>query len=239
MVKTAQPSRSSASTTQSSSLYDRLREDLLSAKFSPGTKLAIESLSDLYQAGQTPLREALNRLIADGLVERRDQRGFVAAGISRQDLQELTDTRCWLEEVAIRQGMLRRDPDWEEALVLAHHRLRRTPRSLQDQQFEDNAEWEVSHRRFHRALIQGCGSRWLIGFCEQLADQLYRYRKLVAETTYFHRDQGSEHAQIVEAILAGNADQAIHQLSAHYQATTKLILESEEIYWPEDPEATR
>src|SRR5690606_19392147 len=130
-------------------------------------------------------REALNRLAADGLVERRDQRGFVAAGISRQDLKELTDTRCWLEEVAIRQAMARRDPAWEEGIVLAHHRLQRTPRSLQAPQFEDNPAWELAHRDFHRALIQGCGSRWLIGFCEQLADQLYRYRKLVAEVTYF------------------------------------------------------
>lgn len=233
MVKTAQSHRSPAgSTTQSSSLYDRLRDDLLAAKFSPGTKLAIDSLSEHYQVGQTPLREALNRLTSDGLVERRDQRGFMVAGISRQDLQELTNTRCWLEEVAIRQGLARRDPAWEEAIVLAHHRLQRTPRSLQDQHFEDNKEWETCHHAFHRALIQGCGSRWLIGFCEQLADQLYRYRKLVAEATYFHRDQGIEHSTIVEALLAGDADRAIDALCAHYQATTALILAAEDIYWP-------
>ena len=51
--------------------------------------LAIEALAERYDTSATPLREALNRLVADGLVERREQRGFIVAGISADDLAEI------------------------------------------------------------------------------------------------------------------------------------------------------
>ena len=88
-----------------------------------------------------------------------------AVGISAEDLAEITKTRCWLEEIALRESIAARTTAWEEALVLAHHRLAKTPRSLSAERFEDNPEWEPLHRAFHRALIGGCGSRWLLGFC--------------------------------------------------------------------------
>ena len=118
--------------TRATNLYDQLRADLLGGELEPGAKLAIEALAERYQVSATPLREALNRLVSDGLVDRREQRGFVVAGISLQDLAEITQTRCWLEERALRESIAARTTAWEEALVLAHHRLARTPRSLSD-----------------------------------------------------------------------------------------------------------
>ena len=81
--------------TQASHVYDRLREDLLSGRLAPSRKLQMRFLTETYQTGQTPLREALNRLTADGLVEVREQRGFYVKDISRAELAELTKTRCW------------------------------------------------------------------------------------------------------------------------------------------------
>ncbi len=60
-------------------------------------------LMETYQTGQTPLREALNRLTSDGLVEVREQRGFYVRDISRAELAELTKTRCWVESLALRE----------------------------------------------------------------------------------------------------------------------------------------
>ena len=79
-------------------------------------------LTETYQTGQTPLREALNRLTADGLVECREQRGFYVAGISRNELVELTKTRCWVESLALRESMVASTPQWEEQLLLAEGR---------------------------------------------------------------------------------------------------------------------
>jgi DNA-binding GntR family transcriptional regulator len=216
--------------TRATSLYDQLRTDLLDGWLVPGSKLAIEALSERYASSQTPLREALNRLVADGLVQRREQRGFVVAGISAHDLAEITKTRGWLEAIALRESIAAHGTAWEEALVLAHHRLAKTPRSLDARRFIDNPEWEPLHRAFHRALISGCGSRWLLGFCEQLADQHHRYRRLSAPRAFAKRGVAGEHQQLLAAALAGQADEAVALLQAHFERTARLILDDPTLF---------
>lgn len=223
MARTPALATVNGTATRATNLYDQLRADLLGGDPEPGTKLAIEALAERYATSATPLREALNRLVSDGLVERREQRGFVVAGISAADLAEITKTRCWLEEIALRESIAAHSTEWEEALVLAHHRLAKTPRSLSDRQFEDNPEWEPLHRAFHRALIAGCGSRWLLNFCEQLADQHHRYRRLSAPRAFAKRGVKSEHQQLMEAAVEGRADDAVALLRAHFERTAKII----------------
>ena len=209
--------------TRATSVYDQLRAGLVAGDLEPGSKLAIEALAGRFDTSATPLREALNRLVSDGLVERREQRGFVVAGISADDLAEITRTRCWLEEIALRESIAARSTAWEEALVLAHHRLARTPRSLSDSRFEDNPAWEPLHRAFHRALISGCGSRWLLAFCEQLADQHHRYRRLSAPRAFVKRGVKSEHQQLLKAAIDGRTDEAVSLLQAHIETTARII----------------
>jgi DNA-binding GntR family transcriptional regulator len=209
--------------TRATSLYDQLRGDLLGGDLEPGSKLAMEALAARYQSSATPLREALNRLVSDGLVERREQRGFVVAAISADDLMEITKTRCWLEAIALRESIAARSTAWEEALVLAHHRLAQTPRSLSDSHFTDNPAWEPLHRAFHRALIAGCGSRWMLSFCDQLADQHHRYRRLSAARAFAKRAVKSEHQQLLESAIAGRADEAVALLQEHFERTVKVI----------------
>jgi DNA-binding GntR family transcriptional regulator len=216
--------------TRATSLYDQLRTDLLGGELEPGSKLAIEALAERYETSATPLREALNRLVSDGLVERREQRGFLVAPISAQDLIEITKTRCWLEEVALRESIAAHTTVWEEALVLAHHRLAKTPRSLSDKTFQDNPAWEPLHRAFHSALISGCGSRWLLLFCEQLADQHHRYRRLSAPRAFAKRSVKSEHQQLFEAALAGRADDAVVLLRAHFERTAQIIRDDPRLF---------
>jgi DNA-binding GntR family transcriptional regulator len=223
MVRTATLAALHGTATRATHLYDQLRRDLLGGELEPGAKLAIEALAERYETSATPLREALNRLVSDGLVERREQRGFVVAAISERDLTEITKTRCWLEEVALRESIAARNTEWEEALVLAHHRLAKTPRSLSADTFHDNPEWEPLHRAFHRALISGCGSRWLLNFCDQLADQHHRYRRLSAPRAFAKRGVNSEHQQLVQAALGGHADTAVALLRGHFERTARII----------------
>jgi DNA-binding GntR family transcriptional regulator len=216
--------------TQATTVYDRLRDDLLSARLEPGRRLPMRFLMDRYATGQTPLREALNRLTAEGLVECRDQRGFSVASISRSELAELTKTRCWVEGLALREAMAAATPRWEEDLVLAHHRMARAPRSLSTEHFEDNPEWERLHRAFHRTLIAQCGSRSLVAFCRQLADQLYRYRKLSISKAFRWREVAQEHQAILDAILAGDPEHAVALLTKHYTLTAEVILSDRAIF---------
>lgn len=216
--------------TRATSLYDELRSAVLGGALAPGQKLLIEALAERHATSATPLREALNRLVADGLVQRREQRGFVVSPISAADLDEITRTRCWLEEIALRQSIARRNTEWEEALVLAHHRLARTPRSLSDQRFEDNPEWDPQHRAFHRALIAGCGSRWLLAFCDQLADQHQRYRRLAAARAFAQRGVKAEHQRLMQAALDGRADDAVALLHAHFETTARHIHDDPDLF---------
>jgi DNA-binding GntR family transcriptional regulator len=237
MARTPALPAASGAATRATNLYDQLRTDLLGGALEPGTKLAIEALAERYATSATPLREALNRLVSEGLVERREQRGFLVAGISAVDLAEITKTRCWLEEIALRESMAAHTPAWEEALVLAHHRLARTPRSLASDHFEDNPEWEPLHRAFHRALIAGCGSRWMLAFCEQLADQHHRYRRLSAPRAFAKRGVKSEHQQLMEAALDGRADEAVALLRQHFERTARIIRDDPRLFGPADDAA--
>jgi DNA-binding GntR family transcriptional regulator len=220
----AETSSQTPAQTQASSVYERLRADLLTARLAPGRKLQLKFLMERYQTGQTPIREALNRLTSEGLVECQDQRGFSVAGISAAELAELTKTRCWVEDLALRQAMAAATPAWEEELVVACHRLVRTPRSLSSTRYEDNPEWERVHRAFHRCLLRPCDSRSLCGFCDQLTDQLYRYRQLSVRKVYPARDINTEHEAIARAVLDGDADHAASLLRQHYQMTADVIL---------------
>ena len=172
------------SATLATTIYARLKADILTTRLAPGRKLQSRFLMEQYNVGQTPLREALNRLTTEEFVVGMEQRGFYVKEVSKDELQELTKTRCWVEGLALRESMQNATQPWEEALLVAHHRLDRTPRSLKPDTFEDNPDWEKVHRAFHATLIGLCGSRPLLGFCEQLTDRLYRYRMMSIAKAY-------------------------------------------------------
>jgi DNA-binding GntR family transcriptional regulator len=205
------------------SAYERLRADILSGHWAPERKLAIDALRARYGTGATPVREALNRLAAEGWVQHLDQRGFSVAPVSDAALRELSNTRIWVESLALTHCIAARGPQWEEGVVIALHRLAKTRRSLSDAHYEENPEWERLHRAFHMALVANCGSRWLTDFCAQLYDQAYRYRQLAVKTAYKRRDELSEHRAIVDALVAGDAPGACAALEAHYRRTTQIV----------------
>lgn len=223
-----------ASTTVASSVYDQLRLDILTGDLRPGEKLRSEFLRGRYHAGISPVREALNRLATERLVCREDQRGFHVAAVSKAGLIELTKTRCWIEEIALRQSIEHGDEAWEEQIVLAFHRLSRTPRSSEDLTYAFNAKWEGLHRDFHTALIASCGSHWLLDFCLQLIDQADRYRQLAATVSYPKRNERNEHQEMMEAVLARDADRAVALQCAHIRKTADIVLDANLSFLPDE-----
>ena len=212
--------------TLASSVYDRLRDDILSGALPPDDKLRTEALRERYGVGNSPLREALNRLSADGLVTREDQKGFRVATANRADLEELVKTRCWLEEIALRQSIENGGDEWEEAVVLQYHRLSRVRRSSSEGEYVVNFEWEARHRAFHLALLSACGSRWLMQYCAQLNDQADRYRQLAIVVSYPKRNELTEHEAIMRAATTRDADEAVRLLLEHYDRTAGIIKNS-------------
>ncbi len=203
-------------------VYEQLRADLLSGKLRPGERLAAEALKKRFNTGSSPVREALNRLLSEGFVALREQKGFRVAPVSRAELGELVLARCWIDSAAITEAIQRSDTAWDEQLVLALHRLTRTAR---DRGAKENAEWEALHKAFHIALISGCGSRWIVRISEQLFDAAERYRLLAADQVS-ERNELDEHRAIVNACLDREADKAVELLKQHYGQTFDIIAAS-------------
>lgn len=201
--------------------HNRIKQDIMNGALGPGEKLRLDAVSAHYGIGQAPVREALNRLSAEGWVARRSQRGFFVSSLSLDDLEELVKTRIWLEGKALRESIANGAQDWEDRLVLAYHKLARTARLSSYNDVDTlNAEWETRHNDFHIQLLSECGSSWLLQFCSVMMDQSVRYRNLSVNFTRARRgDAVSEHEAILNAALDRNANQACELLTIHYGKT--------------------
>ena len=130
--------------------YERLRADLLSCRIPPGARLKIQDLCQRLSVSLGAIREALSRLTSDGLVIAEPQRGFRAAPISPEDLQDLTKVRIEIDSLCLRQAIARGNVDWEARLVAAFHRLSRTPERAPDDPARASDDWAAAHRRLPR-----------------------------------------------------------------------------------------
>ena len=205
-------------------VYGQLKRDLLRGLHEPGSRLQVEATAHHYGVSTNPMREALNRLAAERLIDREDQRGFSVPALSLDHFRELVKTRCWLEGKALVESIANRSEAWEDGVVLSLHRLLRT-RFVDGAQLDvdlDNSAWESRHRQFHLALIANCGSRWLLRFCEELMDQAERYRYISDIRSYPRRDSETEHRLIADAAIAGDAGLAVERLTAQYELTLRL-----------------
>jgi GntR family transcriptional regulator, carbon starvation induced regulator len=199
---------------RTSETFMRIRDDVISGKFAPGTKLKIEEIARTFDVGTTPVREALSHLSADGLVVRQDQRGFRVSAISTSEFGELLDIRCHVEERALRLAIERGDSAWEEGIVVARHRLQSVQRGG-----EFDQEWERDHKSFHMALIAACGSNILLRLCNQFFDENNRYRSIARAGGSDGRNVQREHDAIIEAVMDRDADHAARLLIEHYRRT--------------------
>ncbi|MGI9257684.1 MAG: GntR family transcriptional regulator [Gammaproteobacteria bacterium] len=212
--------------TLASMVYHKLLEDILKGNLQPGRKLRLQALKDQYEVGNSPLREALNRLSANGMVVREENKGFRVSPASAAELAELVRTRCWLEEVALRESIRNGDDAWEERVVLSYHRLSRAQRPTDEESFNTNPEWEEFHRQYHHALISACDSNLLMGYCAQLQEQALRYRNLAPVVNYRRRHESNEHEAIRDAALGRDADEAVKLLIAHFEVTADIVVSS-------------
>lgn len=212
-----------AATTRASAVYEQLRADISHGVLEPGSKLRVEAMCTRYGVGASPLREALSRLSAEGLVDRTDLRGFSVAPLHWDELPILTQNRIELESLALRESIAHRDSAMEDELVLLLHRLSRTPRSLSTDSYVANPQWETLHRDFHRTLLSRCPSRWLRGFCDSLAEESYRFRQVAAGKSFTSRGEHAEHVAVFEAVIAGRTDEALRALENHYRRTASVV----------------
>lgn len=209
--------------TEASLVTLRLRDDLVRGTIAPGAKLKLLDLAERYAVSRGPLREAVSRLAAEGLVTIEDQRGFRATEVSRSDLLDVTRTRQRIETMALRDAIEHGDPAWEGRVMAACHVLER----VSGADLSCGERFAQHHQHFHEVLVEACPSAYLRSFRQRLYALTERYRNLAAgayAAGRADRNVSAEHRAIAGAAIARRADEACALLHEHLQETTNTLV---------------
>jgi DNA-binding GntR family transcriptional regulator len=183
-------------------VYDAIRDRITAGSLPRGARVHQEDLAEELGVSRTPVREALRRLAAEGLVEMRTNRGARVADIDQGGMRSAYDARLVVEPGAARLAAGRRLPGPLARMRAAVAAQRRSLRSV-ERSFEAN-------REFHLALVAASGNDYLL----QLAERLWVAR--IGATIYERQVETQErmvldvreHEQILEAIEAGDGRRA-------------------------------
>jgi len=212
------------------SVEAEVREAIMSGALAPASRLRMEDLKERFDVGFSPIREALSRLIGEGLVELETNKGFRVTPLSRSDLTDIAVARCAIETAALRRAMELGDDDWEAAVVAAMHQYRKKSVNAFDSQ-ASLAAWEAAHDGLHAALISACDSPRLIEQQRRLQDQHIRYRRLIVLPQVDHHPHEEEHERLVATVLDRRIDDAVAMIQQHMMITVDA-LESAQFWEP-------
>lgn len=216
--------RTKPARTAATAVYESLREAILCGELTPGQKLGIDAVRERFGAGATPVREALNRLVSEGLVVSRDLRGFSVADLDEAELVDLYKARGKFLPFLIREVIKNGDDAWEEGVVLAFHRLAKTPWSTNDDQFQLNPEFRGRLLEFYTALYSGCGSRHLVDFAIRLHHESNRFLWLIMKFKFETNEPESMRKRLVDAVLARDVEKAVETLTIFNEKLSQTVL---------------
>lgn len=220
---TAEISTGAQGNTLSLQVLDRIKADILGGRLKPDAKLRINAMRQRYGIGTSPLREALSRLAAHGLVSFEGQRGFRVAPVSRADLEDITLTRQMIEPMALRLAIENGDDAWEAGLITAFHLFKRQNERGLPRDDAALAAWENRHRAFHAALVAACPLPSLKAFFAQLYDKAERYRRLLLSYDFRPEDVIEEHRSLMQAVLDRRVEEACESLINHIALTADIV----------------
>ncbi|OXM75315.1 GntR family transcriptional regulator, partial [Amycolatopsis sp. KNN50.9b] len=209
----------------SEQVYVRLREAIMRGDYTPGAALKPHELAAEQGVSLAVVREALVRVVGDGLADRLPNRGFAVPAFSDRRWQEIAEARRTVEPVVLRLSIERGDVDWEARVRAAHHRLARTPAYLPGDGEYYSEEWSEAHRVFHRTLLEGCGNPVLLETFDRMWTASELARRWAARRTP-GRDGGDEHRRLEETALARDADAAAEALVQHLTLTAAALHDS-------------
>jgi GntR family carbon starvation induced transcriptional regulator len=207
-----------------SSLVEVLRGDIVRGRLQPGQRLKAALLARDYGASLTVVREALSRLAGEQLVDFEPQMGFAVRQLSAEDLSDLVDQRVLFESIALRRCMASANIEWQSEVLAAHHRMARTPMIEAGKESELNPQWVERHDEFHSVVLNVCGSARLFRCIRQMAQETQIYHRALLPVVSRDEEVEQEHAQLVDAILSGECEQAVQLLVLHQERTRDVML---------------
>ncbi|GGM15852.1 GntR family transcriptional regulator [Streptomyces fumigatiscleroticus] len=222
MTGTAHDPAPSGKQMLSEQVYAHLRDAIMRGDHAPGDALKPQELAKQQGVSLAVVREALVRVVGEGLADRLPNRGFAVPSFSDRRWQEIAEARRTIEPVMLRMSIERGDVDWEARVRAAHHRLARTPAYVPEEGEYYSSAWSEAHRNFHRTLLEACGNRVLL----ETFDRMWTASEL-ARRWSAHRNPGRdallEHRRLEEAALARDADTAAEVLVRHLTQTADAL----------------
>jgi DNA-binding GntR family transcriptional regulator len=200
--------------------YASLRQRILSGELEHHAKLRQEDLAAELGVSRTPVREALGRLAADGLVELLPNRGARVADITPADMRASYEARLIVEPAAAALAAQRRD---DPALAAMRAAIDAHRDAFGDVRAAFNA-----NREFHVALVAASGNDFLLRFVEQLWARRIGLRIYEAqrESPKLIAVDADQHEAIADAVQRGDAAAAESLTRAHIGAAMGLLLDA-------------
>lgn len=199
-------------------VYDTVREGILSGRYQPGARLIAEELAQEMGVSRMPVREALQRLEATGLVSIYPHRGAVVNELSRTEIVEVYHIRAVLEGLASRMACPNLGQDHFTRLhtfldEMTEHAAR-----------QDMKQMLRCNQAFHEIIWEAANAPRLKDMIRTLYDTSQRYRNVSLTLPGRFVELVEEHRQIVEALERGDALAAERATNEHHENTALHLL---------------
>ncbi|HCI6694485.1 TPA: GntR family transcriptional regulator [Klebsiella quasipneumoniae subsp. quasipneumoniae] len=205
-------------------IYVSIRELILTGQFIPGSKLKISELAGRFDVSLNVVREALNRLTGELLVDMAPQQGFSVRGLYQEELIDLTEQRIMFESIALRKAIASGDIEWQGRLIASNHRLVHTPQTLPENPDKLNPDWHSRHEDFNFIMMENCGSKWLFLMIKQLAEAYLIYQRVLLPVVPNQGERNTDHNELLQAILDSDSERAVAILTQHLNQTRDAML---------------
>lgn len=195
-------------------MVDILREAILSGEIQPGERLLQEELAERFKVSQTPIREAIQQLVAEGVLSHSPYRGVQVAEISPAEAQQVYLIRAALESLATRQAV----PNLKLSDVAA---LRANQTAFEQVAAGGEGSTLQINNTFHRTIYSAAGMPLLESLIKSL------WLKTPWDTLFVIpnrlKDAAAEHRRILDAIEAGDAELAGQRMAEHLEAGARAL----------------
>lgn len=183
-------------------VFHRLREDILSGKYSENDELKEVTIGEELGVSRTPVREAFRQLELEGLIQIVPNKGAYVTGITEKDVKDIYMIRSLLEGLCARWATEHITPEqmeeMEENVYLAKFHA-------QKGHYDQLAALD---NRFHEIMYEACDSKMLEHQLKDFHDYVLRVRKKTLANVNRGKKSNEEHEQIMEAIKAKDGDRA-------------------------------
>ena len=200
-------------------VYSAIKNDILTCRLDPGSRIAQSQLVRRYAFGITPIREALKRLEQEGYVQSIPRFGYLIAPITVQDVEDLYDLRLILEQSAIRLAIQRASAEQAE-------QIRQSANFTYT--FKDSASYLrfLEHNNhFHVGIALTSGNRKLAQLLADVLNEMTRIFNLGLDLRDSAEEMRGEHIALAEAIAARDIPRAEDVVRDQIQLSRQRVLE--------------